>query len=116
MNGVWEVKINWQWQNKTGTVDAEAHVTQTMFKLSIDMQSARTRSHTASVVMNKPSFSSAPTLYYLYDAEPTAGYEDDNPAHHGAAILRFDIGNENKLQGNYFTDRSSRGHFVMRRP
>lgn len=114
-NGTWDVEINWQWNEKTGTVCAKAKVKQSLLKLSISLQSERTYSETRAVVPKKHTDSGRPELHYLYDARPTGGYQDDNPAHSGAATLMPDLDNNDVLRGNYFTDRSSKGHYVMTR-
>ena len=114
-NGTWDVEIHWQWGPKNGTVKAEAEIRQSLLKLSINLQSDRSDSETLSVVPKKHPESARPHLHYLYEATPTAGYEDDNPSHIGAAILRPDLSNNNVLRGNYFTDRATAGHYVMTR-
>ncbi len=114
-NGTWDVEIHWQWEEKDGTVSAKAEVKQSLLKLSINLQSERSYSETLSVVPKKHPESSRPHLHYLYEAKPTQGYQDDNPQHTGAAILRPDLDNNDVLRGNYFTDRSTSGHYVMTR-
>lgn len=114
-NGTWDVEIHWQWEGKDGTVSAKAEVKQSLLKLSINLQSERSYSETLSVVPKKHPESSRPYLHYLYEAKPTQGYQNDNPEHTGAAILRPDLDNNDVLRGNYFTDRSTSGHYVMTR-
>lgn len=114
-NGTWDVEIHWQWEGKQGTVAAEAEIKQSLLKLSIGLQSERSDSETLSVVPRKHSESARPHLHYLYDAKPTAGYQDDNPAHTGAAILKPDLASNDILRGNYFTDRASSGYYIMTR-
>ena len=114
-NGTWEVAIHWQWEGQSGTVQAEAEIKQSLLKVSISLQSQRSYSETLSVVPKKHPESARPHLHYLYEAKPTAGYQDDNPAHTGAAILKPDLNNNDILRGNYFTDRATFGHYVMTR-
>ena len=113
-NGTWDVEIHWQWEGRAGTVSAQAEVKQSLLKLSINLQSERSDSETLSVPKKHPE-SARPHLHYLYEARPTQGYQDDNPAHMGAAIFKPDLNNNDVLRGNYFTDRSSSGHYVMTR-
>lgn len=114
-NGTWDVKINWQWEGNEGTVPAKAKIKQSLLKVSISLQSERSYSETLAVVPKKHPESARPQLHYLYEANPSAGYQDDNPAHIGAAILKPDIDQKDTLRGNYFTDRATSGHFVMTR-
>ena len=116
LNGIWDVEIHWQWEGKNGTVNARAEIKQSLLRLSIHLQSERSDSETLSVVPKKHPESARPHLHYLYEAHPTAGYEDDNPSHFGAAILKPDLADRNVLRGNYFTDRATSGHYVMTRP
>lgn len=114
-NGTWDVEIHWQWEEKEGTVCGKAEVKQTLLKVSVNLQSERSYSETLSVVPKKHPESARPYLHYLYEAKPTQGYQNDNPAHMGAAILGPDLNNNDVLRGNYFTDRSTSGHYVMTR-
>ena len=121
-NGTWDVKIHWQRVGRNGTVEAEgtvqaeAEIKQNLLKVSITLQSEKSRSETLSVVPKKHPESSRPELHYLYRAEPTAGYQHDNPAHDGAAILKPDLDSNDFLKGNYFTSRATLGHYEMTRP
>lgn len=114
-NGTWDVEIHWQWEEQSGTVQAEAEIKQSLLKLSISLQSERSDSETLSVVPKKHPESARPLLHYLYEAKPTAGYQHDNPAHTGAAVLKPDLNSKDILRGNYFTDRATFGHYVMTR-
>ena len=115
LEGTWEVDIHWQWDDRQGDVRAQAEIRQTLLRLSISLESPRSVSRTLSVVPKRDPESGLPELHYLYSAEPTQGYEDDNPPHKGAAILRLGLQGRDVLKVNYFTDRASRGHFEMRR-
>lgn len=115
LNGTWDVAIHWQRADAEDTVPATAVFKQSLFKLSIELTSDRTHSETLCVVPKKDPESDRPRLLYLYRATPIAGFQENNPPHQGAATLIIEPGDRDKLQGNYFTDRASKGHFVMTR-
>ena len=120
-NGNWDVEVYWHREAKRGTaeaegtVEADAEIKQSLVKVSITLQSKQSLSETRYVVPKKHSESDRPELHYVYRAEPTARHQHDNPAHYGAAILKPDLGNNDILRGNYFTDRATSGEIVMTR-
>ena len=114
LEGLWDVKIHWERKHKKGTVRAQAVIRLSFLKLSIDLDSEDSTSTTLSVVPKRHPESGEPELHYLYIADPK-GYPEDKQPHKGAAILRLGLVDKDVMQGNYFTDRASKGQYEMKR-
>lgn len=115
LNGKWTVDIHWNWGNKTGEKIATAFIKQSLLKLSIELSSDESESETLMVTPHKDAQSSRPGLYYIYRNISTAGAAKKQDPHIGAAILKVSQESNDVLRGNYFTDRSTNGHYTMRR-
>lgn len=115
LNGKWVVDINWHWGDTSGRKKAKAQIKQTLLKISIELQSNESESVTLLVVPHKDVNSSRPGLYYLYRNEPSRGAAQTQKSHLGAALLKVDPDTNQRLRGNYFTDRSTNGQFTFRR-
>ena len=115
LDGNWDVTIHWQWGEQMGVVKANAEIKQTLLHMSISLHSDLSDSVTLSVVPKRDPESGRPSLHYLYRNETIQGAGPDIPPHNGAAILQLDLNDNNVLKGNYFTDRATKGHYVMRR-
>ena len=57
--------------------------------------------------------SQRPILFYIYRNEARQGIASPLPPHKGAAILKVNPSDPNRLEGNYFTDRATKGHYVF---
>jgi len=115
LNGTWDVELHYQWEEKRGTVEAVAHIEQSLTALSINMVSNLSDSNTLAVVAKKEPESGRPMLYYTYQNEPQQGTAATQTPHKGTAILKLAYEDEDELKGNYFTDRGTQGHFEFRR-
>ncbi|WP_244516230.1 hypothetical protein [Halomonas daqiaonensis] len=115
LNGKWTVDIYWNWGNKSGEKIATAFIKQSLLKLSIELSSDESESETLMVTPHKDAQSSRPGLYYIYRNVSTAGAVKKQDPHIGAAILKVSQESNDVLRGNYFTDRSTNGHYTMRR-
>lgn len=115
LNGTWDVELHYQWKEKRGTVEATAHIEQSLTALSINMVSSLSDSNTLAVVAKKEPESGRPMLYYTYHNEPQQGTGGTQAPHKGTAILKLSLEDDSELKGNYFTDRETKGHFIFRR-
>lgn len=115
LNGKWTVQIQWNWDDKSGEKTAIAFIRHSLLKVSIELSSDESESETLMVVPHKDAQSSRPGLYYIYRNVSNAGAAKKQDPHIGAAILKISQESNDVLRGNYFTDRSTNGHYIMRR-
>lgn len=115
LNGEWDVNIDWNWDGKTGKATAKAHIKQDFLKISMEMESDKSSSETLLAKPKKDSESGRPILYYIYRNIPKNINGKVNLPYEGAAILKLDHTNLDCLKGNYFTSRSSSGHYQLTR-
>lgn len=115
LNGYWSMKIHWVGKDGDGVVKARAIIKQNFLRVSMEVQAERSDSETLMAVPKKDPESGRPLLYYLYRVVPKQIDAGAGAPYEGAAILKFDRTTVDQLNGNYFTSRQTRGHFVMTR-
>ena len=119
LNGTWEITIDWlDSSNKGGIVLGTALIKVDFLKISLVVKSKDSDSVTLSVRPSKHSESGCPTLHYIYRVTPKFKKDDNIPSleeYNGAAILTLDKDCSDTLTGNYFTDRYTKGHFILKR-
>ncbi len=115
LNGKWDVDIQWNWNDNSGSKPALAYIKQSLFNFSIELQSDVSESETLVVLPHKQPKSDRPGLYYIYRNQGKAGAVPRQAAHIGAAILNLNSESNDLLHGNYFTDRSTNGQYTLRR-
>ncbi|MFY9089503.1 hypothetical protein [Arcobacter aquimarinus] len=112
LNGEWDVKINWCWkkdnETKEGTVNGKVYIKQTFLTLSMELITEESESETLAIHPKRQSESGRLVLYYTYLNTPKNTLVDSKP-HRGTAILKLDFATNDKLEGNYFTDRYTKG-------
>ncbi|WP_125181591.1 Cap15 family cyclic dinucleotide receptor domain-containing protein [Thiohalobacter thiocyanaticus] len=113
LNGVWEMKIYWQWGDKTGESVGTAHIKQNFLRLSMEVVAQDSESETLMAKPKKDPESGRPMLFYMYRSIPKHGNGTDTQTFDGAAILKIHHLDNGKLYGNYFTNRSTKGHFEL---
>jgi hypothetical protein len=113
LNGKWEMKVEWNRQGKSGVAYATAVIRQDFLKISMEVHSKDSDSETLLAQPKKDAESGRPSLFYVYRVIPkrTAGRSD--PPYVGTAVLKLSPGNQHGLQGNYFTDARTQGHFQL---
>lgn len=115
LNGKWKMRIHWSWEDKHGEASATAHIKQDFLTLSIEADSEDSDSQSLVAKPEKDAQSGRPTLYYLFRIFPKRRNGVSRPPYDGAAILKLDHGVLTSLQGNYFTDAPSQGHYELTR-
>lgn len=113
INGLWDVEIHWIWQEKKGVKHGEVHIKQNIFTLSMELFTDESESETLVVQPKKNSESGRLHLYYIYRNEPKSTTPLES--HIGTAILKFPPQNTSLLEGNYFTDRNTKGVLKLKR-
>lgn len=107
INGLWTVEIHWTWGEKKGIKKGEVIIKQNIFSLSMELITDESESETLVAIPKKNSESGRLQLYYIYRNIPKATTQLQS--HIGTAILKFSPKNLSLLEGNYFTDRNTKG-------
>ena len=105
--------IHWQWDGKSGNTTALAHIKQDLLKISMEMESDRSDSETLLAKPKKDFESGRPILHYIYRNIPKHIDGNSDYPYEGAAILKMDHADLNRLKGNYFTSRASKGAYQL---
>jgi hypothetical protein len=111
LNGKWLATIHWVRGDKCGQADGQAHITQSFFKIAIEVVSQDSESETLVVVAKRDPESGRPMLHYMYLVKSKQVAAGIAPTYEGAALLKVSHADINHLQGNYFTSRATNGHF-----
>lgn len=115
LNGKWDVNINWSRENQKGVKEGIVHIKQNFLTMSMELITDESESETLLVHPKKNSESGRLILYYTYHNTPKNTVKESAP-HKGTAILKVDyLENNNKLSGNYFTDRNTKGTLEFNR-
>jgi len=115
LNGEWEAKIYWNWDEKSGCKDGTVFIKQSFIKLSVDLVTDESESKTLMVKPFKNPESDQAAFYYMYHSESKATSYESKKDHKGAAVLHLSHEDSNQMSGNYFTDRETFGHYVFTR-
>lgn len=113
LNGQWDMIIHWNWDGKSGTTNAKAYIQQNFLTMSMEMVSNESDSETLLAKPKKDPESGRPILYYVYRNIPKHINGVQKNPYEGAAILKLDHTDLNRLKGNYFTNSSSSGHYEL---
>ena len=113
INGIWNVEIHWQWGDKAGVKEGKVHIKQDFLNLSMEFLTDESESETLIVKPKKDPTSGRFQIYYVYRNFPKHHDGNSSAPHTGAAILKFDPVNTSILEGNYFTDRNTKGMFKL---
>lgn len=121
IDGDWIMDIDYQIHDDlTGKIQsrktqATAHITQTLFNISIKVDAKNSESETLNVQAKKEPASGVLKLYYIFQVTPWKTDNGANIPYKGAAILTLPSGTLDNIRGNYFTDRSTTGHYSFKR-
>jgi SMODS-associating 2TM, beta-strand rich effector domain len=113
LNGHWDMRIEWNQGKKSGVKEATAIIRQDFLKISMEVHSDDSDSETHLAQPKKHPESGTPTLYYLYRVTPKQTAGEVYPPYNGSATLKLSFIDQGSLQGNYFTDAGSQGHFLL---
>lgn len=111
LNGEWRATIKWVKGEESGEAEGVVRIKQDFFKISIEVDSDNSGSETQAVFAKLDAESGRPMLHYIYTVHPKQVAPDVSPTYQGAALLKVDHRDINRLEGNYFTSRATKGHF-----
>ncbi|ELB2282491.1 hypothetical protein NB620_15935 [Vibrio alginolyticus] len=115
LNGEWDMEIHWNSGNAQGTALATAYIKQDFLKISMEVISKDSESHTLLAKPKKDPESGRATLIYMYRNVPKRKNGNQEPPYDGTAVLKLGYKDTNKLMGNYYTDRLTQGHYELKR-
>lgn len=115
LNGKWDMTVHWTWGEKEGVAQATAYIKQDFLKMSIEVYSEDSDSNTLLVKPKKDPESGRAILYYMYSSTPKLKNGNSSSPYAGTAILKLDHASLGILEGNYYTDRSTTGHYELKR-
>lgn len=115
LNGEWDMTIHWRWKDKVGIAQATAYIKQDFLKMSMEVYSEDSDSNTLLAKPQKDPESGRAILYYMYRSTPKLKNGNSSLPYDGTAILKIDHTSFNLLEGNYYTDRSTTGHYELKR-
>lgn len=116
INGKWDVDIHWIWGNREGLKEGDVFIKQDIINFSIELVTNESESETLVVQPKRNHESGRLQLFYIYRNTPKNTIENKGQsAHIGTAILKFDPVDMNILEGDYFTDRNTKGRFKFKR-
>lgn len=116
LNGKWDVEINWTWDKEGGVITkgikrGELYIKQNFIQLSMELLTDESESETLVVQPKKHVESGRLQLYYIYRNTSKNCKNKLVSSHIGTAILKSSHENYLILEGNYFTDRNTKGSF-----
>ena len=102
--------ISFIWKEKPQTRESEIIIEQTFLKVAVKLNTSESSSN--SITASIEIINGEKQLLYTYLNTPRAEIQDRSPIHYGTAILKLD--NPDRLIGNYYTSRLSRGSMDFR--
>lgn len=116
LNGTWDMVIHYEWEGKKGTSNAKAVITQNFLKIGMDVEAEDSDSQTLMAKPKKDAETGRAELYYIFLTTPKdKGGSESKTTYKGAAILKPNLHCDQKMEGNYFTDRETCGYYELER-
>ena len=116
LNGTWDMVIHYEWEGKKGTSNAKAVITQNFLKIGMDVEAEDSDSQTLMAKPKKDAETGRAELYYIFLTTPKdKGDIRSKAPYKGAAILKLNLHCDQKMEGNYFTDRKTCGYYELER-
>ncbi|WP_114193301.1 hypothetical protein [Edaphovirga cremea] len=113
LNGQWRIKINWVKGEKNGIVEGNAWIKQSLINMSMEIITKDSESETLIVQPQKDPVSGRPMIYYIYKNTPKNISPENPSAYEGTALLKICLTDKYELNGNYYTNRASHGHYTL---
>lgn len=117
LNGTWDMVIHYEYEGKKGTSNAKAVIKQNFLKIGMDVEAEDSDSQTLMAKPKKDTETGRAELYYIFLTTPKDKGDIKKPKapYKGAAILKLNLECDQKLGGNYFTDRKTCGYYELTR-
>lgn len=115
LRGLWKIELQSEWKapetgNRPAVIEAYLVVRQTYSHLSLRLLTKESSSETlvAEVVEAADGMF---RVYAVYRNEPRPEFRERSPIHYGAFFIDFECDSQ-RLIGDYWTDRNTRGQFT----
>lgn len=112
IHGTWKAELHYQWPDGAPTQTKPCYLTirQTYSTVTVDMHLDISASHStsAAVVRSNGRYS----LWWTYWNSANTLQRDDNPPHRASAAAGISLKPEMRLEGDYWTERKTRGRIV----
>lgn len=115
LNGKWKMSIHWVSEKDSGIAYATAYIKQDFLSISMEVISKDSESCTLLAKPKKDPESGRPILYYIYRNTPTKKNGNKDTPYDGTAVLKLSHDDCKTLNGNYYTDRLTHGHYELKR-
>ena len=121
LNGTWEGELVTTWKDPdTGatppSIPATVSIRQTLFSTAVSLHTGESHSHSTRCQLEADRGAQIYRVWYSYDNRPRAEVSHRSARHEGVAWLELDLSeDQDRLVGQYFTDRRTRGDMDLRR-
>lgn len=121
LNGAWEGELVTTWKDPdTGTTPPSIPVTvsirQTLFSTAVSLRTGESHSHSTRCQLEADRGAQIYRVWYSYDNRPRAEVSHRSARHEGVAWLELNLSeDQDRLAGQYFTDRRTTGDMNLRR-
>ena len=115
LRGLWKIELQSEWKapvigNRPTAIEAYLVVRQTYCHLSLRLFTKESSSETLAAEIVEAADGTF-RIYAVYRNEPRPEFRDQSPIHYGALLIDFERDSQ-RMGGNYWTDRNSRGQFT----
>ncbi|MEE8477073.1 MAG: hypothetical protein V3S19_01815 [Gemmatimonadales bacterium] len=121
LNGTWEGDFVTTWKDPdTGTtpppIPATVSIRQTLFSTAVSLRTGESHSHSTRCHLEADHGAQIYRIWYSYDNRPKAEVSHRSARHEGVAWLELNLSeDQDRLAGQYFTDRRTTGDMNLRR-
>lgn len=109
--GDWSGKLYYHYKGKDGIKDIRLTIKQSFLKTEICI---KTDEMLGKSIVSKWCLKQD-KLLYIYNTDPNSEVKDKNPIQWGAAQIKIDPNDLNKLRIEYWTDRQTKGHMELKK-
>ena len=125
LNGTWDGDLVTTWKDPdTGAgagatpppILATVSIRQTLFSTAVSLRTGESHSHSTRCQLEADHGAQIYRVWYSYDNRPRAEVSHRSARHEGVAWLELDLSeDQDRLVGQYFTDRHTTGDMNLRR-
>jgi hypothetical protein len=111
----WDGTINYFHEGKHGRKEAVLHVSQSLVRIRLVLETDESVSETLVVRPERDSDFSRFRLFYIYENRQRDGLPNNGRSYRGTALIELGPGKPSCLVGTYFTDQRGTGTIEFRR-
>lgn len=109
IDGTWNGTIRYVHQGEFGEKDAVLHISQTLVKIRLVLETDESVSETLVVRPERDPDFSRFRLFYIYENRQRDGLPNNGRSYRGTALIELGPGKPSSLVGTYFTDQRGTG-------